>query len=176
MSSIVAKKYALALVAVSSESEINEITTYLDGVSALFSDSKFVDIIKSPLVTRDEKVSVIIESLKEAPEKFVNFIKILSNGDRLLTIPFVLEELAIIKASKENSYTGFVESDTDFSAEKINELKNALSKKLGISLELETRKDDYDGIKVEIPDMGLRVDFSQSHIKDAMLAHILKAI
>ncbi len=175
-SSIIAKKYALSLIAVAKEDELKTITTYVEGVVKLFEDDKFVDVIKSPLITREEKTSIIIEGLTEAPEKFVNFIKILANADRLATLPLIYDELIVMEAAAKNFYTGLIESDTEFSADKVAELKDALMKKLGVSLDLETKKNDYDGIKVEIPEMGLRIDFSQSHIKEQMLAHILKAI
>jgi F-type H+-transporting ATPase subunit delta len=175
-SSVIAKKYAQALAAVCSEEELNVVTTYIKGVASLFSDSKFVDVVKSPLVTRDEKVSIIVDKLSDAPVKFVNFIKILSVADRLLVIPHIVEELFIISSAEHNTFSGFIESDTEFDSSKIEELKKALTNKLSVSLDLETRKNDYDGVKVEIPDMGLRIDFSQSHIKEQMLVHILKAI
>jgi F-type H+-transporting ATPase subunit delta len=108
--------------------------------------------------------------------KFVNFVKILSVADRLLVIPHIVEELFIISSAEHNTFSGFIESDTEFDSSKIEELKKALTNKLSVSLDLETRKNDYDGVKVEIPDMGLRIDFSQSHIKEQMLVHILKAI
>lgn len=175
-SSVIAKKYAQALVTVCSEEELEVVTTYINGVSNLFSDSKFIDLVKSPLITRDEKVSIIVDKLSDAPEKFVNFIKILAVADRLMVIPHIVEELLVISSAEHNTFSGFIESDTEFEPNKIEELKKALSAKLSVSLDLETRKNDYDGVKVEIPDMGLRIDFSQSHIKEQMLVHILKAI
>lgn len=176
MSTIIAKKYALALESVCSESELETVTSYVEGVSALYKDSKFIDVIKSPLVSKEEKALILTDKLTEAPSKFNNFIKILAGADRLMVIPKVAEELSLLKASKSNSYKGVVASDRDLEVAKIGELKNALSSKLGVTLDLETKKDDYDGVKVEVRDMGLRIDFSQSHIKEQMLVHILKAI
>jgi F-type H+-transporting ATPase subunit delta len=173
---VIARKYALALVTVTSNEELEVITIYINGIRELFNDSKFMDILSSPIITKDEKVAIITDKLSEAPAKFINFIKILAESDRLEIIPQISEELLVIQSSESNTYTGYVESDTEFSSKKIEELKTTLSSRLGISLDLQTRRNDYDGIKVEIPDMGLRIDYSQSHIKEQMLVHILKAI
>lgn len=176
MSRIVARKYALALNTVMNESESEVVLTYLKGVSSLFSDSKFVEVIKSPLVSKAEKAEVILANLTDAPVKFNNFIKLLADEERLNVIPDILLELDIEQSYKQNSFKAFVESNKDLEEAKIEELKATLSKRLGVSLTAEVKNSGYDGVKVEIPDMGLRIDFSENQIKEQMLTHILKAI
>ncbi len=176
MSKIVAKKYAYSLYSVMNATEAEDVFTYLRAIASLFSDSKFQDVIKSPLITKEEKAELILENLTQAPEKFVNFIKLLAEWERLQEVPEILEELDKELALRNNSYKALVESNKDLEAAKIQELNSTLSKKLGITLTTEVKNNGYDGVKVEIPDMGLRIDFSETHIKNQMLSHILKAI
>jgi F-type H+-transporting ATPase subunit delta len=176
MSKIVARKYALSLNSVLSEMESDNVLLYLKSIGSLFSDSKFIEVIKSPLISKEEKVEIITGQLADAPAKFINFIKVLAEGKRLTAIPEIITELEKEKALKNNIFTAKVESNKDFEAAKIEELRDTLSKKFGVNLETTVVNSGYDGVKVEIPDMGLRIDFSENHIKEQMITHILKAI
>ena len=63
-----------------------------------------------------------------------------------------------------------------FLRDKIKELEDKFSKKLNANIEFESKKVDYDGIKIELSDLGFEASFSMNLFKEKLTEHILKAI
>jgi len=103
-------------------------------------------------------------------------LRILAEKDRLELLPQIAEELRYHLASSTSSFTGRIYSGEALEAGKVSELESKLSQKFGVKLKLEAQASAYDGVKVEVPDMGVEVDFSQTRLKSQMLSHILKAL
>ena len=58
----------------------------------------------------------------------------------------------------------------------MQDLSNGLSKKFDSSISLSFVKNDFNGIKVGIEDLGVEINFSKSRINSQMIEHIVKAI
>ena len=58
----------------------------------------------------------------------------------------------------------------------IEQIQKNLSKKLNSTIKLTLTKSDYNGIKVEVKDLGIEVAFSKSLMNQQLIEHILKAI
>ena len=79
-------------------------------------------------------------------------------------------------AKINNTYTGIVYSNSDIDATTLNELGSGISKKINSNVTLQFVKNDFDGVKMQIEDLGLEIDFSKSRINTQIIEHILKAI
>lgn len=176
MSSIIAKKYANALINACLKDEKKDVLVYLDALSKLYKDNKFLEIIKSPLVPTQDKQDLILGKLKQAPLKFVNLIKILAEAKRLLLVPNIFVELESSMALENKTFKAVLDSAKNFTNQEISNLQKTLVEKVGVDLTVEARNSNYEGLKVEINDLGLRVDFSEAKIKEQILTHILRGI
>jgi F-type H+-transporting ATPase subunit delta len=58
----------------------------------------------------------------------------------------------------------------------MQELSDGLSKKFDSKISLSYVKDDFNGIKVDVQDLGIEINFSKSRINSQMIEHIVKAI
>ncbi|MEH1011152.1 F0F1 ATP synthase subunit delta [Campylobacter concisus] len=108
--------------------------------------------------------------------KFANFIKLLGANKRLELIPAILNEMKIEQSLLENTYCGKVVGNFDLSAEQLKALEENFSKKFNSKIKLDGSKSDYNGVKVELDDLGVEVNFSIDRLKSQMSEYILKAI
>jgi F-type H+-transporting ATPase subunit delta len=176
MSIKIAKKYVNALIKSCDEKELNNYFKELTTLSSVYSEEKFLNIILSPDVKKSEKEKFILSLNQSGDKKFINFLKLLNQYDRLDLIPQIADELRYQVAVENNQFTGTISSDFNIVAKKIKILEESFSKKFNSSIKLEKSKDKYPGVKVEIDDLGVEVSFSLERLKAQMSEHILKAI
>jgi F-type H+-transporting ATPase subunit delta len=174
---IVAKRYVKAL----KESFDNEQFEALDAVfSALangFKNEKFVEFMRSPEVSDASKATFLLDAVRPLESTRVdNFMNLLIEEKRIEIIPALSQEIKKELAKVLNSYKGCVYSNSIVEQETVNKLSEGMSKKIGSNIVLEFVQNDFDGIKVEIADLGLEIDFSQSKADAQIIEHILKAI
>lgn len=55
-------------------------------------------------------------------------------------------------------------------------MEENFSKKFNSKIKLDGSKSDYNGVKVELDDLGVEVNFSIDRLKSQMSEYILKAI
>lgn len=77
------EKYAKGLIDSVGIDSINEYIVALQNVSMCFDNERFVNIISSPLVQRDQKQELVLSIVNINSDKFSNFIKLLSRNNRL---------------------------------------------------------------------------------------------
>lgn len=176
MSSVVAKKYVKGLISASSESEFEQFTENMKVLNSLFSDEKFKDIILSTEVTSEAKVDFVLGLVEGVDDKFKNLIRLLAEHKRLMEIPYVYNEMRLVSSTRKNSFDGIVISNNEMAEETIKLLEDSFSKRLGSTIVLNPTVGNYDGVKVEIEDLGVEISFSNERLKADMVAHILKAI
>ena len=61
-------------------------------------------------------------------------------------------------------------------AKTLTDLSTGLSKKVDATVELTFIKSDYDGLKVEVADLDMEINFSKTRVNAQLVEHILKAI
>jgi F-type H+-transporting ATPase subunit delta len=113
---------------------------------------------------------------KAKSEKINNFIKLLAEKNRFELIPEIALQISKEIAVVNNAYTGKIFSDTDIDAAMVKSISAGLSKKVDANITLEFVKTDFDGIKVEVEDLGVEINFSKERINSTLIDHILKAI
>ena len=177
MEELIAKRYIKAMISGSDATSIQNMTDVFSVLADAFKDKKFVQIIDNPNVSTNEKSEILLESVKSADSSQINnLIKLLVENKRINIIPAIAQELKKDLASSTKTYNGIVYSDSDIDSKTMQELSNGLSKKFDASITLSYVKSDFNGIKVDVEDLGVEIDFSKSRINSQMIEHIVKAI
>jgi len=177
MSSLVAKKYANALIEIdglSIESVIEELSSIADAIRG---NSDVKEFLESPLASKDAKFKAIVEPLKDKVDsKVFNLLSLMSQKGRLALIPALVDILNKEIQAKNGLYSGYVESNDEIDSSLVEKLEKKLSEYSNTNVKLVVKKSDIDGIKVEVSDLGLELNFSKQSVKDALLAEIRKAL
>ena len=58
----------------------------------------------------------------------------------------------------------------------MRQLTGNISKKVDAKIDFKQLKSDEDGFRVEVPDLGIEVSFSQARLKSQLIQHILRGI
>ncbi len=177
MEELIAKKYIKAIVDGSNISDIQNIAAVFSSLAISFKDEKFLNIIDSPNVSSSDKESILLDGVKSAgSEKINNFVKLIVENKRINIIPAIAEEMRKDLARTTKTYEGTVYSDSDIDAKVISELSSGLSKKFDSKITLVFVKNNFNGIKVDVEDLGIEINFSKTRINNQLIEHIIKAI
>ena len=177
MQELIAKRYVKALgEAVGSES-LSAVAEVFNALSSSFSDAKFISIMENPSVSNADKESIFLDAVKSVgSEKLNNFLKLLVEKGRISIIPAMAEEMRKEIARSTKRYSGSVYSNEDVDAKTLADLSTGLSKKVDATVELTFIKSDFDGLKVEVSDLDMEINFSKTRVNAQLVEHILKAI
>ncbi len=177
MAALVAKRYVKALLDGESAENMAAMSAIFDALSGQFESESFVDFISAPMVNAQAKAEILLAAVEKAKsEKINNLIKLLAEKNRFEIIPEIASQISKEMAAANNAYTGKIFSDTDMDAKTVESLSNGLGKKVDANVTLEFVKTDFDGIKVEVEDLGIELNFSKERINSSLIDHILKAI
>ena len=176
MKELVARKYVKALVSDLDKDDFNKFTTKLQEIANAFANEKFQNIIISPNLKNSEKVNFVLSLVGEADQKFINFIKLLGENKRLDILPSIVSELLAQKSKMDNVFYGKIYGGSQIGRAQISELENSFCKRFNAKIILEPVKSDYNGIKIELDDLGVEASFSVDRLKAQMSEYILKAI
>jgi len=177
MEELIAKRYVRALLSLIEEKDRNEVANILNGISLSFLDTKTMDMIKSPIISSDIKVETILKSLGgDIDNKLTNFIKILADNKRLSLIPSISNIVNAQIQQELNEYTGVVKSKNNLDEKSINELEETLKKYTGSTIKLTKEMSNLDGLRVEVNDLGIEVNFSKERVKEQLIDFIKKSL
>jgi len=177
MEELIAKRYIKALVDGEKTSTIENMATVFSTLANSMKDEKVSAIINNPDVKGGDKAAILLDALKGVKsDKINNLIKLLAENKRLTIIPAIAEEMRKELAVMTKQFAGVIYSNAKIDAKLITQLSNGLSKKFDSKISLTYQKDDFDGIKVNVEDLGIEIDFSKQKINTQMIEHILKAI
>jgi len=177
MEELIAKKYIKAMTNGSDIETVKNITTVFSILADSFKDKKFVNIIENPYINKSDKLSILLDAVKSVESKELdNFIKLIVENNRINIIPSIAEEMRKNLAKETKNYSGTIYSDTTIDKKLLTELGKGLSKKFDSKIKLTFVKSDFNGIKVDVEDLGVEINFSKSRINTQMIEHILKAI
>lgn len=177
MEELIAKRYIKAIKDSSGVELIESMTSIFSVLAESFKDEKFISIIDNPNVSADDKLDILLGAVKVADSKEIdNLIKLLVENGRINIIPAMAEEMRKDVAKSTKTYEGFVYSDSDIDANVIQDLSDGLGKRFDSKISLEFIKDDFNGIKVDVEDLGIEINFSKTRINNQIIEHIIKAI
>ncbi len=176
MVSSISKKYTRALIGSLSNDELQKSYESLSKISSAIKLSKFQDIIGSKEVSLEQKAALIAEISGNNEAKLKNFIELLLKAKRIEIIPAVAEEIREFLAAKSGKAAGTVTASFDVDNADMQEIAKVLGSKLQREIELSFTKTDtahFNGIKVEIEDLGVEVEINKDALKKSVIAHIL---
>ena len=177
MEELIAKRYIKAMNANADKASIQNMASVFSVLADSFEDEKFVQIIDNPNVSSNDKSEILLEAVASADSSQVNnLIKLLVENKRINIIPAIAKELNKDIARSTKTYSGVVYSDTKITIKTMKELGDGLGKRFDSKISLTYVKDDFDGIKVDVEDLGVEINFSKSRIDSQMIEHIIKAI
>lgn len=176
MNETTTKKYVKAILNGTDKIELENFIGSLDKISSAFNSNKFVNIINLPTLKTSSKVDFIISLAENPSAKFKNFIKLLGSNKRLGLIPNISAELKAQKSIIENIYIGEIYGNSSLSDSDIKMLEEKFSKRFNANIKLENSQNSYNGIKIELKDLGIEVSFSVDRLRAQLSEYILKAI
>lgn len=177
MEELIAKRYIKAIKQGSDLETMQNISLIFSALAQAFSNEKFIQIINNPDVSKDQKSEILLAAVKSANSKDVeNLIKLLAEHNRFSIIPALAEVIRKDVAQTGKNYSGVVYSDTDIDTKVIEDLSSGLGKRFDSNISLEFVKNNFNGIKVDVEDLGIEINFSKSRINSQIIEHIIKAI
>ena len=177
MEELIAKRYIKAIKKSSDVDSMQNMTLIFSTISKFFNNEKFLQIINNPDVSKDQKSEILLASVKSADSKEVeNLIKLLAEHNRINIIPAIAEVLRKDVAATSKNFSGTIYSDSDIDSKVLADLSTGLGKRFDSNISLEFIKNDFNGIKVDVQDLGVEINFSKSRINSQIVEHIIKAI
>ncbi|MCF6310093.1 MAG: F0F1 ATP synthase subunit delta [Sulfurimonas sp.] len=177
MEELIAKRYIKAIKKSSDIKSMQSVALIFSAIAESFNDESFIQIINNPNVSKDQKADILLSAVKSAKSKEVdNLIKLLAEHNRINIIPAIAEAMRKDIARTAKNYTGVVSSDSDIDTKVIEDLSSGLSKRFDSVISLKFVKDNFNGIKVDVEDLGVEIRFSKSRINSQIIEHIVKAI
>lgn len=176
MSDQVSKKYVKAILSEFKSEELDNVISALNDINSAFLLDKFNNIVTSPMLSSSQKADFILSLVDKPNKKFVNFINLLSENKRLAMIPSITQELNHANAISKKTYKGVVYTKFQLLDAQKKSLEERFSKKFDAKVVFDFYTNDFNGIKISIPDLGAEVNFSIDRLKNMMSEHILKAI
>jgi len=177
MSELVAKRYIKALKSNMDDKALGSLSEVFSVLALSFKDEKFINIISNPGVSSQDKTNILLDAVKSVKsEKVNNFIKLLGENNRLNIIPSLSVALKKDIAQSTKTYQGVVSSNSDIDSSVVKNLGDGLGKKYNSNITLDFVKSEFDGVKVDVEDLGIEINFSKSRINDQIIEHIVKAI
>lgn len=177
MEELIAKRYLKAIKQRSNAESMQNIALIFSVLAEAFNNEKFNQIINNPDVSKNQKSEILLAAVKSAGYKDVeNLIKLLAEHNRINIIPAIAEVMRKDIAKTSKIYNGIVYSDSDINSKVIEDLGNGLGSRFDSKISLKFVKDNFNGIKVDVEDLGVEISFSKARINNQMIEHIIKAI
>jgi F-type H+-transporting ATPase subunit delta len=170
------KKYVKALVETSTKEHLETIYNQLSVINSIAKDDKYKLIILSPVISNDEKVNFIVESLKIEDSKTINLLKLLAIKNRLPELPALVALLKDTIADLTGNYIGYVYSKENLAESKIAEIESKLSNRFNKNIKLEQKTSDKDGIQVYVDSLNVEIAVYEDDIKAKLITDIIRAI
>jgi len=176
MGELVAKKYVKALISAVSLDELEDISLIFDSLTKAFKSKKFKDIILSPEISIDKKESLILSIFNTKNKKVENLLRLIVQNGRAMDIPEISKVLKHELAIRKNEFNGLLISNQKIDDSDLKDIEQKVSKRLNATIHLDNVVKDYNGLKVEIDDLGVEIAISADRLKSQLVEHVLKAI
>ena len=177
MEALIANRYVKALASMMDTASLENVKTLFDALADAYKDGAFMAVVNDPQIDRSVKEEMLLAVVAGANSSAVNnLIRLLVEKGRLALIPAIAESLRLTLAALNKTYEGKVYSNTAVEAPMLEALSSDLGKKMDATITLAFVETDYDGIKVEVEDLGVEVSLSKRRLNAQLIEHILKAI
>ncbi len=173
----IAKRYTDALVEGSSTEELVAYQNIFKALATSLEDEKVKAVFFSPYMKDEQRTEILLDAVKAAKsDKVNNIVKLLVEKRRVDALGAMAKSLALLVADQNKSYEGKIYSNTDVKKDVAKKFETNIGDKVGAKVSFETVKNEYNGVKLEVEDLGVEVSFSKSNVRQQMIQHILKSI
>jgi F-type H+-transporting ATPase subunit delta len=147
----VARPYAQAVFDIARDSgDLGVWSESLDVAGQMLSDRPLVEYLGNPEFNNEQRLEFLTGLFKQAGAKLLaggndkgtNFIKLLLENRRIAVLPEIAEHYEAKKAKIENTVDAVVTSATELSKSQVGDLAQALKKRLGCDVNVETEIDE----------------------------------
>lgn len=176
MVSIVAKKYAQALIATFSTEELKASLSFLKSLGSALENKQITDLLTSPFLSKSQRESVILTCAKHTSQKMQNFLTILIDSGRITMISDIAHEVEKKVFEHNKEYIATLSSKEKIDESTLCKLQESLTKKLNAKLNIHQKQDSMNGIKLAVEDLGIEISFSEQRFGDDLKKHILRAL
>jgi len=171
---MVVEKYTKAFLASLNKDEVAEAYEAIARIALVAKDPKFILIVKSPMLSVEEKLQFLSEIAEYKNEKFINFLRIILENKREDLFKEIHTSLYEKVSKYFNTYAGVVEGKV--SEDMLKEIENKLTQKFNAEIRLLLKEKDINGIKVFVDILNVEVAINEDKIKSDLINDILKAI
>lgn len=176
MEELIAKRYVDALLSVADKKERAKYVVAINGIAESYSDPKVDAMVVAPIISTEVKVDTLLASLgKDTDTKLSNFIKLLGEHKRLGLIPEIARVLNAQMQKESNEYDGIIKSNKKLDSIEIAKLEKTLNRYTGSKIKLSEELTDLDGLRVDVDDLGIEVNFSKERVKKQLIDFIMKS-
>lgn len=177
MKDLIAKRYVEALIEGSKKADLKAFQTIFSTIATALEDEKLSTIFYSPYMTDEKRVEILLASVENVKsDKIDNIIKLLVEKRRVEVIGEMADSLALILSNESKSYEGVISSNSAIKKDVAKNFETSIGAKLDSKIKFKTTENEYNGVKVEVEDLGIEVSFSKSNVRNQMIQHILKSI
>ena len=171
---MVVEKYTKAFLASLNKDEVAEAYEAIARIALVAKDPKFILIVKSPMLSVEDKLQFLSEIAEYKNEKFINFLRIVLENKREDLFKEIHTSLYEKVSKYFNTYAGVVEGKV--SEDMLKEIENKLTQKFNAEIRLLLKEKDINGIKVFVDILNVEVAINEDKIKSDLINTILKAI
>jgi F-type H+-transporting ATPase subunit delta len=174
---LIAKRYIKPVMESCDQASLENLSTLLSAVAKAYENEKFNLIMNSNDVSSSAKCQLILDMVASANSTVVNnLIKLLAENGRLSLIPAMSEQLNREIGRAKRTFTGRIYSNNAVDQTSVDTIARDLGTKMGATISLSYVASDFDGIRVEVDDLNVEINFSKSRLNAQLVEHILKAI
>ena len=174
---LIAKRYIKPLTQVCDQNDLDNLSVLFNTLATAYTNEKFITIMNSNSVTVEAKTSMVLDMAASANSQVANnLIKLLAENGRLNLIPVLAQELTREIGRMKRQYKGRVYSSSAIDKNSIDTIASDLGKKVGATISLEFVESSFDGVRVEVDDLNIEINFSKNRLNAQLVEHILKAI
>jgi F-type H+-transporting ATPase subunit delta len=174
---LIAKRYIKPLMESCDQVSLENLAALLGSVAKAYENEKFILIMNSNTISVNDKCQLILDMVAPAKSSTVNnLIKLLAENGRLLLIPDLAEQLTREIARAKRTFSGRIYSNSVVDQASVETIARDLGTKMGATISLSYVASDFDGVRVEVDDLNVEINFSKSRLNAQLVEHILKAI
>ncbi len=174
---LIAKRYVKPLLESCDQDALENLSVLFGALASAYQNDKFTLIMDSSEVSSETKCQLVLDMVASAESALVNnLIKLLAENGRLLLIPAIADQLTREIARSKRSYKGRIYSNSVVDEASVESIARDLGKKMDAKIVLSYVASDFDGVRVEVDDLNVEINFSKSRLNAQLVEHILKAI
>jgi F-type H+-transporting ATPase subunit delta len=174
---LIAKRYIKPLMESCDQVSLDNLSALLSTVAKAYENEKFNLIMNSNDVSVSVKCQLVLDMVASVKSTTVNnLIKLLAENGRLSLIPVIADQLTREIGRVKRTFKGRIYSNNVVDQASVDTIARDLGTKMGATISLSYVASDFDGIRVEVDDLNVEINFSKSRLNAQLVEHILKAI